>query len=68
VKIVDLISKNVLSWKLSNSLVTEFCLKALKMAQGGRRSLKLYTPISTSGSRHLPSNPRLQDEEIKISW
>jgi putative transposase len=40
VKIVDLISKNVLSWKLSNSLVTEFCLKALKMAQGGRRRLK----------------------------
>jgi putative transposase len=32
VAIVDLFSRNVLSWKLSNSLDTEFCLDALEMA------------------------------------
>ena len=38
VAIVDLFSRNVLSWKLSNSLGTEFCLQALEMAlEGGRK-------------------------------
>jgi putative transposase len=38
VAIVDLFSRNVLSWKLSNSLDTEFCLEALGMAlEGGRK-------------------------------
>ena len=32
VAIVDLFSRNVLSWKLSNGLDTEFCLQALEMA------------------------------------
>lgn len=32
VAIVDLFIRNVLSWKLSNSLVREFCLEALEMA------------------------------------
>ena len=32
VAIVDLFSRHVLSWKLSNSLDTEFCLEALEMA------------------------------------
>jgi transposase InsO family protein len=37
---MDLHSRNVLSWKLSNSLDTEFCLEALEMAlsSGRRRS------------------------------
>ena len=37
VAIVDLFSRNVLSWRLSNSLDTEFCLDALEMALGGGR-------------------------------
>jgi putative transposase len=38
VAIVDLFSRNVLSWKLSNSLDTEFCLEALQMElEGGRK-------------------------------
>jgi putative transposase len=38
VVIVDLLSRNVLSWTLSNSLDTEICLDALEMAlEGGRR-------------------------------
>ena len=32
VAIVDLFSRNVLSWKLSNSLDTEFCLDALELS------------------------------------
>ncbi len=32
VAIVDLFSRNVLSWKLSNSLDTEFCLQPLEMS------------------------------------
>ena len=32
VAIVDLYSRHVISWKLSNSLDTEFCLEALEMA------------------------------------
>ena len=32
---VDLISWNVLSWKLPNRLATEFWLDALEMALGG---------------------------------
>ncbi len=35
---MDLYSRNVLSWKLSNGLDTEFCLDALEMVlSGGRR-------------------------------
>jgi len=38
VAIIDLHSRHVLSWKLSNSLDTEFCLEALEMAlSSGRR-------------------------------
>ncbi len=38
VAIMDLFSRTILSWKLSNSLDTEFCLDALEMAlDGGRR-------------------------------
>jgi transposase InsO family protein len=34
VAIVDVFSRNVLSWQLSNSLDTEFCMYALDMALG----------------------------------
>ena len=38
VAIVDLFSRNVLCWKLSNSLDTEFYREALEMAlEGGRK-------------------------------
>jgi len=39
VAIGNLFSRNVLSWKLSNSLDTEFCLRALEMAlEGGKKT------------------------------
>ena len=38
VAIMDVYSRHVLSWKLSNSLDTEFCLEAMEMAlEGGRK-------------------------------
>ena len=38
VAVMDLYSRHVLSWKLSNSLDTEFCMEALEVAfAGGRR-------------------------------
>jgi putative transposase len=68
VAIVDLFSRNVLSWKLSNSLDTEFCLDALEIAlEGGRRPEIFH---SDQGCQFTSGDfvARLQDEEIKISW
>jgi putative transposase len=42
VAIVDLFSRNVLSWKLSDSLDTEFCLEALDMVLGGGRMPEIF--------------------------
>ena len=66
--IVDLFSRNVLSWKLSNSLDTEFCLDALAMALGGGRKPEIFH--SDQGCQFTSSDfvARLQAEEIKISW
>jgi len=68
VAIVDLFSRNVLSWKLSNSLDTEFCLEALEMALGGERRPEIFH--SDQGCQFTSSTfvARLQAEEIKISW
>jgi putative transposase len=68
VAIVDLFSRNVLSWKLSNSLDTEFCLDALEMAlERGRRPEIFH---SDQGCQFTSGDfvARLQAEEIKISW
>lgn len=68
VAIMDLHSRHVLSWRLSNSLDTEFCLEALEMAlEGGRKPEVLH---SDQGCQFTSSDfvARLQTEEIKISW
>ena len=68
VAIVDLFSRNVLSWKLSNSLDTEFCLDALEMALGGGRKPEIFH--SDQGCQFTSGDfvARLQAEEIRISW
>jgi putative transposase len=68
VAIVDLFSRNVLSWKLSNSLDMEFCLEALEMALGDGRKPEVFH--SDQGCQFTSSAfvARLQAEEIKISW
>ena len=68
VAIVDLFSRNVLGWKLSNSLDTEFCLDALEMALEGGRKPEIFH--SDQGCQFTSSDfvARLQSEKIKISW
>jgi len=68
VAIVDLFSRNVLSWKLSNSLDTEFCLEALEMALEGGHKPEIFH--SDQGCQFTSSVfvGRLQAEAIKISW
>jgi len=67
VAIVDLCSRNVLSWKLSNSLDTEFCLEALEMVLGGGRKPEVF---HSDQGYQFPSSvfvSRLQDQAIRIS-
>ena len=68
VAIVNLFSTNVLSWRLSNSLNTEFCLNALDMALEGDRKPEIFH--SDQGCQFTSSDfvARLRAEGIKISW
>ncbi|WP_231598224.1 IS3 family transposase [Synechococcus sp. CBW1002] len=68
VAIVDLFSRNVLSWKLSNSLDTEFCLEALDVALGAGRKPQIFH--SDQGCQFTSTDfvARLQAEKIGISW
>ena len=58
----------MLSWKLSNSLETEFCLDALQMALEGGRKLEIFH--SDQGCQFTSSDfvARLKADEIIISW
>ena len=66
--IVDLFSRHVLSWKLSNSLDTEFCLDALEMGLAGGRKPEIFH--SDQGCQFTSTDfvARLQAEKIKIRW
>ncbi|MCT4364730.1 MAG: IS3 family transposase [Synechococcaceae cyanobacterium MAG-AL1] len=68
VAVVDLFSRHVLSWKLSNSLDTEFCLEALEIALTGGRKPQMFH--SDQGCQFTSGDfvARLKTEEIKISW
>jgi putative transposase len=68
VAVVDLFPRNVLSWKLSNSLDTEFCLDALEMAMEGGRRPEIFH--SDHGCQFTSSDfvARLQAEAVRISW
>ena len=68
VAIVDLFSRNVLSWMLSNSLDTEFCLEALEMALGSGHRPQIFH--SDQGCQFTSAEfvARLKREEIQISW
>jgi putative transposase len=68
VAIIDLHSRHVLSWKLSNSLDTEFCLEALEMALSSVRRPQIFH--SDHGCQFTSTDfvGRLQAEKIKISW
>jgi putative transposase len=68
VAVVDLFSRHVLSWKISNSLDTEFCLDALEMALSSGHRPEIFH--SDQGCQFTSSDfvARLQGEKIKISW
>jgi putative transposase len=68
VAIVDLFSRNVLSWKLSNSLDTEFCLEALEMALEGGRKPEIFHSDQGCQFTSAVFVSRLHDEKISISW
>ena len=68
VAIVDLFSRHVLSWKLSNSLDMEFCMEALEMSLASGRTPQIFH--SDQGCQFTSSAfvQRLKSEDIKISW
>ena len=68
VAFMDLFSRNMLSWKPSNSLNTEFCLEVLEIVLGSGRKPEIFH--SDQGCQFTSSNfvARLQAEEIKISF
>jgi putative transposase len=68
VAIVDLFSRHVLSWKLSNSLDTEFCLEAMQMALGSGRKPEVFHSDQGCQFKSAAFVGKLQAEEIKISW
>ena len=68
VAIVDLYSRHVLSWKLSNSLDTGFCLDALEMALASGRRPEIFHSDQGCQFTSFDFLSRLQAEEIKISW
>ncbi|MGB7564821.1 MAG: DDE-type integrase/transposase/recombinase [Prochlorococcaceae cyanobacterium] len=56
------------SWRLSNSLDTEFCLDALEMALDGGRKPEIFH--SDQGCQFTSGDfvARLKAEEIKVTW
>jgi len=65
---MDLHARHVVSWKLSNSLDTEFRLEAQQMALSSGRKPQIFH--SDQGCQHTLAEfvDRLKAEEIKISW
>ena len=65
---MDLFSRHILSWKLSNSFDIEFCLDALEMALSGGH--KPETFHSDQGCQFISTAfvGRLKAEEIEINW
>jgi len=66
--VVDLFSREVLSWQLSNSLDIEYCLDTMEIAMGGGRRPKIF--YSDQGWQFTSADfvGRLQGDGIKISW
>ena len=67
VAIMDLFSRNVLSWKLSNSLDTQFCMDALEMALESGRRPEIFHSDQGCQFTSVDFVAKLQAEEIKIS-
>ena len=68
VVVMDLYSRHVLSWKLSNSLDTEFCLEALEVAFAGGRRPEIFHSDQGCQFTAIDFVARLQAQEVQISW
>jgi putative transposase len=68
VAIMDLFTRHVLSWRLSNSLDTEFCLDAPEMALSAGRKPDIFHSDQGFQLTFGDFVARLQAEEFKISW
>ena len=66
--IMDLFSRNIPSWKLSNSMDIQFCMDALEMVLASGRKPEIFH--SDQGCQFTSADyvAKLQAEEIKISW
>ena len=67
VAIVDLFSRHIINWNLSNSLDTQFCMDALEMALASDSRPEIFH--SDRGCQFISADfvGRLQAEDIKIS-
>ena len=65
---MDQYSRNVLSWKLSDSLGTGICMDSLEMALAGNRRPEIFH--SDQGCQFTTADimARLHEEATKISW
>lgn len=68
VAVADLISRNVLRCKPSNSLGTEFCLDALEVALGDDRKPEIVHCDQCCQFTSGDSVARMQAMEVRISW
>lgn len=67
VVILDWFSRYVLSWRLSNTLDSGFCLEALEEALGGRRRPEFFNSDQGVQFTSLEFSGRLERAEIQVS-
>jgi len=67
VAVIDWFSRYVLSWRLSNTLDTSFCLEALEEALSGSRRPEIFNTDQGSQFTSKAFTERLKAEGIKIS-
>jgi len=64
---MDRFSRHVLSWRLSNSLDTEFCLDALEMSLSDGRKPEIFHSDQGCQFTSFDFVARLRTEGIRIS-
>jgi putative transposase len=65
---MDLFSRNVLSWKLPNSLNTQFCMDALEMTLASGSRPEIFHSDQACQFTFADYVTKWQAEDIKISW
>ena len=65
--VIDWYSRYVLSWRLSNTLDTRFCIEALEEALSGSRKPKIFNTDQGCQYTSKSFTSRLKDNKIRIS-